>query len=96
MQHFRNPLESLRRPRLLISAARFGLAEYDRTPVLRRLLGDSAPATGIWYLAELMRLEAVQNELRLARDAHYSIARHVELLVAVIAEHLAMREGPIS
>ena len=96
MQHFRNPLESLRRPRLLIAAARHGLADHDRKRALKRLIGRDIAADGIWYLDELLRLESLQNDLRLDRDGRYSIAHHVDLLVAVIAEHLAMRDGPLS
>lgn len=86
MTDFVGLLTSLRRPRLLIRAARFGLRDYNRERDLRRLVGSETvptPATAIpTLIAEERRLE----DTRRARDAAYSPARHVELLVALIAE----------
>ena len=96
MKHLRNPLESLRRPRLLINAARFGLSDYDREAVLARILGRPALKDDRFYLNELLELEATQNDKRLARDAQYSIARHVDLMVALIAEDQAMTTEIVS
>ena len=79
-------LNTLRRPRLLIRAARFGLRDYNRDRDLRRLVRSEtlpAPARAVpTLIAEEARIE----ETRRARDAAYSPARHVELLVALIAE----------
>ncbi|MBJ3763002.1 hypothetical protein ILP92_09625 [Maribius pontilimi] len=96
MKHFASPLESLRRPKLLISAARHGLSDYDRATALRRILGSPAPLEGRWYLADLVALEDAQNDRRKERDARYSIARHVDLLVALLAENAAMLEAASS
>jgi len=88
-------LSSLRRPRLLIRAARFGLADYDRTRSLRRLFPDTA--TGARDpLPPLMEQEAAHEARRRAGDAGYSVARHIEILVALISEaHLALRPDPV-
>jgi len=79
-------LAALRRPRLLIRAARFGLAEYNRERDLRRLMRlpvAPSPARAVDSLiAEEARLEAI----RLAGEASYSVARHVEVLIALMAE----------
>lgn len=86
MSDFVGVLNSLRRPRLLIRAARFGLREYNRDRDLRRLVQSETlptPTVAIpTLIAEEQRIEATRR----AHDAAYSPARHVELLVALIAE----------
>lgn len=79
-------LARLRRPALLIRAARAGLAEYDRARDLRRLLpraGQPAPGRA---LAALVEAEALADADRRAGRAGYSVVRHVGLLVALLAE----------
>jgi len=76
-------LAGLSRPRLLVRAARFGLAEYRRERDLPRLLGEVRPAA---VLDELFTREAQAEADRAAGVAVYSPARHVELLIALIAE----------
>jgi hypothetical protein len=79
-------LDCLIRPRLLIGAARFGLAEWRRDRDLRRLLRRTdLPAPGT-ALDELLALEEAQEECRTLRAASYVIARHVEILTALMAE----------
>lgn len=83
-------LAKLRRPRLLLSAARFGLVDYNREAALGRIVGGPAPLPGRWYLEELVALEDRLNESRKAREASYTTARHVDVLVALLAERAAM------
>ncbi|MCB1336467.1 MAG: hypothetical protein KDK10_03070 [Maritimibacter sp.] len=79
-------LSRLRRPKLLIRAARFGLADYNRERDLRRLMHSAhAPAPGA-ALARLMEEEARLEEIRRDGGAGYSPARHVEVLIALMAE----------
>jgi len=77
-------IASLRRPRLMIRAARLGCTEYRRDRDLKRLLG--ATPTPDRALPALLDAEAVAEATRQTGDAAYSIARHVELLIALIAE----------
>ncbi len=74
---------TLRRPRLLIRAARFGLADYDRTRTLRRIFGE--PTTGP-ALTPLLEKEAECDARRRAGDSRYSIAKHIEIMVALMDE----------
>jgi hypothetical protein len=86
MNDFRAMLADLRRPRLLVRAARHGLQDYRRDRDLRRLI---APETGLApdvALARLLDEEARIETTRRSGDASYSIARHVELLIAMMAE----------
>lgn len=85
-------LADLRRPRLLIRAARFGLSEYRRDRDLRRLLPAAAPASPEAALPCLLSEEDRLERRRRAGDAGYSVARHIEVLIALMAEaRLQMR-----
>ncbi|MCU9846894.1 DUF6477 family protein [Defluviimonas sp. WL0024] len=79
-------VSELRRPRLLIRAARAGLAEYNRSRDLRRVIrvaDTPAPERALSaLLAEEERLEATRQ----AGDASYSFIRHIEVLIAMMAE----------
>ncbi|MGB0900581.1 DUF6477 family protein [Halocynthiibacter sp.] len=84
-------LNALRRPRLLIRAARFGLTHYSRDRDLTRLVQDEKlPGPGR-AVTQLMNVENDMEEKRKTGDASYSIARHVELLVALMAEIQILR-----
>jgi len=79
-------LPQIRRPRLLLSAARFGLHGYNRAAALPRILGLAAPLDDMNYLPELVQLEAELEAARTDRAADYSAGRHVEVLIALLAE----------
>ena len=94
MSDFCNKLASLRRPRLLMRAARFGLGDYRRDRDLRRLVqcGPSPEET----VPSLMSAEERLEETRLAGDAAYSVARHIEVLIALLAEARLLRQTRIA
>ena len=76
----------LKRPNLLVRTARHGIDDYNRVIHLRRLLKtETLPGPGKAIL-KLMELEAIANEQRIEKRAEYSVARHVELLVALMCE----------
>ena len=83
-------LSTLRRPRLLISAARFGLADYDRSRDLKRLF-QVAPPSPARAVDKLIDEEATLEETRKAGAATYSIARHVDVLIALMSEAQMLR-----
>jgi hypothetical protein len=79
-------LSRLKRPTLLIRTARHGLQDYNRIVHLRRLLKTEAlPGPG-QAIVRLMKLEAVVDQLRVAKRAEYSVARHIEMIVAMMCE----------
>jgi len=89
-----NEIAALRRPRLLVRAARFGLADYDRRRALKRLLpGMTAPGPRA-ALAALMEREAAIEANRVSGAASYLASRHVEVLIALMAE-ARLASGPI-
>ena len=89
LSDLRTLIDNLKRPRLLIRAARFGLSDYRRERDLRRLIDAAAPPE-----TALKRLLSVEDDLeqtRRAGDASYSIARHIEVLIALMAEARVVR-----
>ncbi|MEY1555403.1 DUF6477 family protein [Yoonia sp. R2331] len=79
-------VRTLKRPRLLVRAARFGLDDYRRDRALRRILkSDDLPSTGAALLL-LMDLENIANERRKLKSAEYSVAAHITLLTAIMGE----------
>lgn len=86
MTDIRTELTRLRRPRLLLEAARHGLPAYRRERDLGRLLDGAAPATAERALPRLLAEETQLEERRRAGDAGYSLTRHLELLIALLAE----------
>jgi Family of unknown function (DUF6477) len=93
MSDFRMMLANLRRPRLLMHAARFGLGDYRRERDLRRLVrcGMSPEET----VPSLMEAEEDLEATRIAGDASYSVARHIEVLIALLAEARLLRREAI-
>lgn len=79
-------LKTLRRPRLLIRAARLGQADYNRTRDLRRVMKTSELPTPGRAILSLINREAQIEEARKNGDASYSIAQHVDVLVAMMGE----------
>ena len=84
-------LSRLRRPKLLIRAARFGLAEYNRDRDLRRLMRAQAVPAPTRALPQLIEEEARLEISRKSGAAAYSPARHVEILIALMAEARLLR-----
>jgi hypothetical protein len=76
----------LKRPRLLIRAARAGLVDYNRKRDLKRLMRTSeAPSPGR-AVAALLAEEERLEDIRRRGDATYSFARHIDVLIAMMAE----------
>ena len=86
MLDVKTQIARLNRPKLLVNAAQIGVKDYRRKTHLPRILLSSAPAKSYAVLVTLCDLENHMNSLRKTRDAAYSAARHVEVLIALIAE----------
>ncbi len=91
MHHLLERLNTLVRPRLLIRAARFGLDDYRRDRDLRRILKAAHTPHAARALEMLLEEELRLEGARTGGDANYSVARHVEVLIAVIAEAQLLR-----
>lgn len=85
-------LQKLHRPRLLIQAARIGAATYQRGPTLKRLLGPAGKLpVNADALTQIIELERILNDQRLANEASYCAADHVDLLIAMMGEARLLR-----
>ncbi|WP_309668188.1 DUF6477 family protein [Tabrizicola sp.] len=94
MSDFRTVLANLRRPRLLMHAARFGLGDYRRDRDLRRLVRcEHSPERTV---PNLLDQEEELVATRVRGDAAYSVARHIDVLIALLAEaRLLPRQGAV-
>lgn len=88
-------VSELRRPRLLIRAARFGVDDYNRARDLKRLTGQSQAPSPERAIATLLVAEQGMEDTRCEGSASYSVVRHVELLVALLAEVRLMPHRPV-
>lgn len=94
MTDCRTLLATLRRPRLLMRAARFGLGEYRRERDLRRyVVGPASPEETV---TSLITVEARLEATRVAGEAGYSVARHIEVLIALLAEAQLLRRNEMA
>lgn len=97
MSEVLNALARLRRPHLLVRAARHGLADYERGRDLARLLRRPGPPPPEEAVRALIAAEAELEQARTARGARYSAARHVDVLIALMGESslLAAEAHPV-
>jgi hypothetical protein len=87
-----------RRPRLLLRTARIGLAEYVRDRDLRRVMRlPAAPPPGPATVRALLEMEAEQEAQRTRAPLEigdtWRAARHVEVLIALMAETRLMAQA---
>jgi len=95
-------IRSTNRPRLLLRAARIGTQDYNRETDLRRVLRlPATPPPGAATVRALIELEARLESARkrpfqpVGEDAleSWRPARHVEVMIALIAEARLMAEA---
>lgn len=86
MTDIQTQMSSLRRPRLLVRAAKLGLSDYMRERDLKRMFAPAAPPGPGQAMRPLLDWEAEMDAVRLEGGAAYSAARHVAVLTALIAE----------
>ena len=86
MTDFASVLTALRRPKILIRAARAGVVDYRRERDLRRLLRTAKVQATRPALDSLIAEENRLESNRTSGEATYSIQRHVAVLTALIAE----------
>lgn len=96
MEDVLTQISRLKRPKLLVRTARHGLEDYNRVIHLRRLLKtDNLPGPGKAIL-KLMEIEAMIDTQRTTQRAEYSVAKHVELIVALMCEARILKASKAS
>jgi len=91
MKDIHSLLATLHRPRLLMRAARIGAQRYRREGHLPRLLGYGILPRHGQALMRLLDIEAELETQRTHFGAPYSVARHVDVLIAIVGEAQALR-----
>jgi hypothetical protein len=79
-------IAAIRRPKILIRAARAGVIDYHRDRDLKRLLRLNKAARAGIAIDTLLAEEGRMETKRTSGEATYSIQRHVAILTALIAE----------
>lgn len=92
-------MKQTHRPMMLLRTARIGMQDYDRVRDLKRVLRlPATPAPGPATLAALLDLEALHEDRRTRPPAEvgnpWRAARHVEILIALMAEAKLLEEEP--
>ncbi|WP_341213229.1 DUF6477 family protein [uncultured Limimaricola sp.] len=85
----------LKRPPLLVDAARHGVDAYDRAALLPRLIG-ACPVGPARAVMALLDREADLEARRRSGSGDYRPARHVELIVALMGEARLIRAAALS
>ena len=91
MQDTLSRLAELRRPRILMRAARHGAEDYRRTVHLPRLLGYGSLPGHNQALVSLIEIEDFLNTKRIKQEADYPLMRHIEVLIAILGEARILR-----
>mgnify|MGYP001027722072 CR=1 FL=1 len=83
MHNVVNELNNLRRPKLLIRAARAGMAEYRKSGKPGALPQCQSTQKTVDVL---LQKEALLNGERLEQNAAYSVRKHIQILSALMVE----------
>ena len=93
MRHIEHRLNTLKRPKLMLEAARNRTARYDPNRHLPALLGGSYHKSKTGQLDCLLDTEEIYNRLRKEKRAEYSPARHICYLIAILAEYSSLKNS---
>lgn len=86
MKDINSQVMSLKRPQILVRAARFGVDDYVRHRHLPRCLKrETIPSPG-QALVALLDVEKQINSERATKSGNYQAARHIDVLIAIMAE----------
>ena len=86
-------LNSFKRPKILISAAKLGLKTYNRASCLGSFLALNMNQHSEQILRSLIDKEGHLNQMRLQQHVQYNIALHVTTLTALIAETMEIESA---
>lgn len=86
MSNIYEVLTTIKRPGMLVRAARHGLEEYNRDKHLHRLIGERKTPNPQAIANLLFDLEQDHESRRRAKDAGYNPRRHIDVLCALMAE----------
>lgn len=79
-------LENLRRPKILVRAAKLGLQEYNRETHLKKITRSPVTGSSNAIIDRLLVQENTLEDARRKGDASYNVQHHIRVLTAVLAE----------
>lgn len=86
MKDINSHINALKRPALLVRAARHGAETYHRNAHLSRYIDlDPLPGPGV-ALMQLFEIEKEMNAARRLKTGTYTPSNHIDVLAAIIAE----------
>lgn len=86
MTRFEETLSRIKRPAILLRAARVALDQHNHRNAIFRLFGEVPPIGSDDLFALLLEQEEYMNTQRKTGEANYSIARHILVLTALLHE----------
>ena len=91
MQHCLTRLAQLKRPRIMMRAARIGAQDYRRNVHLPRILGPAQMPSHGDAITRLLELEDELNTRRTGDGVSYPMLRHLDVMIALVAEARLLR-----
>ncbi|MCP5085489.1 MAG: hypothetical protein GY952_01600 [Rhodobacteraceae bacterium] len=86
MTHYPKILSKLRRPKILLRAARYGVPVYNRETDLQRITRLNSTASDTALIDTLVQQESSFEQARKTRDTAYNVGKHIRILTALLAE----------
>jgi len=86
MKDILSQVTALKRPEILVRAARFGLDDYMRETHLKRCLKIEKILSPGQALLALLEIEKQLNSDRSTNKGRYDVSRHVEVMIAIMGE----------
>ena len=86
MKDINSHINALKRPALLVRAARHGAETYNRQAHLNKYIDlDPLPGPSV-VLMQLFDIEKEINHARIHKNGTYTPSKHIDVLVAIMAE----------
>lgn len=85
MQNQFERLNNVKRPKILIRAARAGIANYQRNSI-KKLIKNWESMDSNVILDHLISIENAINAERLENEPNYDMRQHITVLTAIMAE----------
>lgn len=94
MDYKNDMLDAIKRPRILIRAAKIGLEWYRRDRDLRKVIHSMTTPTPERAVERLVAAERELEEIRATGQAHYDVHRHIAVLTALLGEARLLPKKP--
>ncbi len=94
MKDTNDMLDAIRRPRILIRAAKIGLEWYRRERDLTKVIHAMAPPAPERAMEKLVAAERELEAFRVTGQANYDVRRHIAVLTALLGEARLLPKKP--